>query len=95
MHGKSCRDSGQTHGSRKRQGSCQPKHVWKMNVLKTQASSLPVILWDLLPDAEGVQLALHRAPPGVHGRKEAGVDSRRKEEEERPLVPTESSCPQD
>ena len=35
---------------------------------------------------KGVQLALHRAPPGVHGRKEArGWVAGGREEEERPL----------
>ena len=62
---------GRPTGSRKRQGSCQPKHVWKMNVLKTQASSLPMILRASFLMLKGVQLAFHRAPPGVHGRKEA------------------------
>ena len=71
MHGKSCRDSGQTHGEQEDAGACLPKQVWKMIVLKTQASSLPMILGASFLMLKGVQLALHRAPPGVHGRKEA------------------------
>lgn len=71
MHGKSCRDSGQTHGEQEEAGVLPTQ-----TCLENERPKDPSFLTandprGLLPDVKGVQLALHRAPPGVHGRKEA------------------------
>ena len=86
MHGKSCRDSGQTHGEQEEAGVLPTQ-----TCLENERPQDPSFLTasdpgGLLPDAEGGPTSSPQGSSwGPRQKGSRGVEGRRKEEEERPL----------
>lgn len=86
MHGKSCRDSGQTHGEQEEAGVLPTQTCLENERPKDPSFLTANDPWGLLPDAEGGPTSSPQGSSwGPRQEGSQGVDGRRKEVEERLL----------